>query len=335
MSKKIAVVLLNLGGPQNLGQVKEFLFSLFYDKYILNYPNPIRWLLAFIISTARKKKSQKIYQFLGGKSPIVDETKKQAEELQTILNKEKENKYKVFICMRHSAPGIHNLEKEIKEWQPQEIIGIPLYPQLSYTTTHSAINSIKNKFKNIKFIGCFYNEPLFIKSQVKLIRQAIDKSEIKNSIIIFSAHGLPVKIIEKGDPYQSQVEKTVELVVHQLPKIKYIITYQSKIGKTKWLEPSTDQKIKETCKKKLDIILFPISFVSENSKTLVELDIEYAKIAEKQNVKYFRVQTVRIEKEFIECLKSLVLIALKQNKQITSATGERTCDKKFKQCLCN
>lgn len=333
---KIAVVLLNLGGPQSLKDVRKFLFNLFYDKQILRLPNPFRWLLAHIISIAREKKAQNIYKLLGGKSPIIEETLKQAEELQKTLKNEKE-KYKIFTCMKHSQPNINDLKEKIKEFNPNKIIGLPLYPQFSCTTTFSAIQEIKNTFKNIetKFIGCFFNEPNFIKSQVKLINEAINQTNIEKSIVIFSAHSLPVKIIEQGDPYQFQIEETVKLIVEKLPKINYVIAYQSKIGPVEWLKPSTEDEIKKATNKNQDIVLVPISFVSEHSETLVELDIEYAEIVKNKGIKYVRVPTTRIHKDFIESLKQLVLNANKQEKQITSAIDKRICDQKFKYCLCN
>lgn len=333
---KIAVVLLNLGGPQSLGGVRKFLFNLFYDKQILRLPNPFRWILAHIISIARRQKAQSIYKLLGGKSPIVEETLKQAEKLQKALENQ-QSEYKVFICMKHSEPNINDLKQKIKEFNPDKMIGLPLYPQFSCTTTFSAINEIKDTFKNIetKFIGCFFNEPNFIESQIKLINEAISQINIEKSIVIFSAHSLPVKIIEQGDPYQFQVEETVKLILEKLPKINYVIAYQSKLGPVEWLKPSTEDEITKAAEKSQDIVLVPISFVSEHSETLVELDIEYAEIVKGKNIKYVRVPTTRTHEDFIQSLKQLVLNASKQEKQISSATGKRICDQKFKYCLCN
>ena len=336
MEIKTAVILLNLGGPQNLKQVKPFLFSLFYDKTILNMPKPIRWIVAKLISSLRNKKAKNIYSLMGGKSPIIDETNKQAIALQKELDKEK---YKVFICMRHSEPNIDELQKQIKNYKPDQIIGIPLYPQFSYTTTHSAIEQIKEKFKDIKlkFIGCFYTCPKYIKTQVDLIKEAIKNNnvELNKAILLFSAHSLPIRIIEEGDPYQSQIQKTVDLITQQLPKqLEYKITYQSKVGPIKWLEPKTEDEIEKACKQEKEIVIVPISFVSEHSETLVELDIEYAEIAQKSNTKYVRVKTVGTEKDFISCLKDLVESCTNNEHQITSQQKTRLCDEKFKYCSC-
>jgi ferrochelatase len=335
MEIKTAIVLLNLGGPQSLDEVEKFLFSLFYDKTILNMPDPIRWLLAKIISKTRKNKAKNIYSLLGGKSPILDETNKQAEELQHELDKNNKN-FKVFVCMRHAKPDINDLELQIKDYNPAQIIGIPLYPQFSYTTTHSAIEQIKSRFKNIKtkFIGCFYSAPEFIEAQVDLIKKALLQTELNKTIILFSAHSLPVKIIERGDPYQSQVEKTVAMVMQHLPNVEYKITYQSRVGPVKWLEPNTETEIHIACDQNKQIILVPISFVSEHSETLVELDIEYGQIARDKNIKYVRVPTVRTDKKFIDCLKSIIEKSLQQNKDITSAEGKKLCEDKWGYCPC-
>lgn len=336
MAVKTAVVLLNLGGPGNLDQVKPFLFSLFYDKTILNIPNPFRWIMAKIISNLRHKKAKKIYSLIGGKSPIVEETIKQAKLLEKELRGEK--KFKVFICMRHSYPNINHLEKQIENYKPDKIIAIPLYPQFSYTTTHSAIEQIKQKFKtiNCKFIGCFYSCPEFIQAQTDLIIKTIKNNniDINNAIILFSAHSLPIKIIQQGDPYQWQTEQTVQLIINKLPKIEYKITYQSKVGPIKWLEPKTEDQIQLACQENKQIIIVPISFVSEHSETLVELDIEYAKIAQKNNIKYVRVPTLQDQPKFISCLKQLVENCLTQDQDISSDKGIRLCDKKFKYCVC-
>jgi ferrochelatase len=335
MEVKTAVVLLNLGGPQSLNQVQKFLFSLFYDKTIINLPNPLRWIIAKIISITRTKKAKDIYSLLGGRSPIVEETNKQAEELQKELEKISSN-LKVFVCMRHSEPNIDRLDKNIRLYKPDQIVAIPLYPQFSYTTTHSAVEQIKERFIDIKtkFIGCFYSHPDFIDAQVDLINEALSQVDLNQTILLFSAHGLPISIIKAGDPYQSQIEKTVEMIINKLPKVDYKITYQSRVGPVKWLEPNTEHEILHACNNNKQIVIVPISFVSEHSETLVELDIEYAEIAKKNNTKYVRVPTVRANKKFISCLRSIIETSIQTEKVVTSSEEKRLCDPKFKYCIC-
>jgi ferrochelatase len=331
MAIKTAVILLNLGGPQSLSQVKGFLFNLFYDKTILNIPNPLRYLIAKIISITRNKKAQKIYSLLGGRSPILAETIAQAQALQDQLDQEN---FKVFVCMRHANPNIDDLEKEITKYNPEQIIAIPLYPQFSYTTTHSAVEQIKERFKTIKtkFIGCFYSSKQFIDGQVELIQQALKEVDKSKTTILFSAHSLPKKIIINGDPYQHQIEETVALIMKQIDGVNYKITYQSKVGPVEWIGPNTEDVIIDLANKKEQIVIVPISFVSEHSETLVELDIDYAKLA--ANTKYVRVPALRTNKKFIACLKELVEQSIVQEKQITSNQGIRLCDSKFKYCIC-
>lgn len=328
---KTAVVLMNLGGPQSLNKVEEFLFSLFYDKTIINLPNPVRWLIAKTVSKLRKNKARGIYSLMGGKSPILEQTIAQKEALQQILGNEK---FTVMVCMRHSEPGILKLVEEIRQKNIKEILCIPLYPQFSYTTTHSAIEQIKNHCQGIKFkaIGCFYSSAEFIASQVELIKESLTQTIPANTVLVFSAHSLPEKIIKSGDPYQSQVEKTVKMIMQHFDGLEHIICYQSKIGPVKWLEPNTEHVIKRLNEEKKDIVVIPISFVSEHSETLVELDIEYAELAYQS--KYIRVPTLQTNQVFINCLKNLVHKMQNQEKQITSAEGIRICDNKFNYCIC-
>jgi ferrochelatase len=319
--KKIAVVLFNLGGPSSLKGVFPFLFRLFYDRAILDFPNPFRFCLALLISTLRKKKAQNIYKLMGGKSPILENTESQAQALQKLLlgsyNAE------VFVCMSYSKPMISDVFKSLKEFNPEKVVLLPLYPHYSKTTTGSSLakwyqlSFVKNLTFPTSEICCYFENDDFIKSHQKLIGEALKKvdSTFSNKIrVLFSAHSLPQKVIDSGDPYQKQTEITASKIMGDFKDIDYQVCYQSKVGPTKWLQPSTESALQKASKDGYGVVVVPISFVSEHSETLVELDIDYAKLANQIGLPfYIRVPTLSCEPSFIGLLKKLVDNALDEN----------------------
>lgn len=342
-NKKTAIVLMNLGGPKNLDEVKSFLFNLFYDKAIIRLPNPFRWLIAKIISSRREETAKEIYSKIGGKSPILEKTIEQAQCLEKELNSDKNKKFKVFISMRYTSPRSSEIISEISKYDPNEVILLPLYPQFSTTTTGSSINDIMEQLDKVKLrektkaICCYHANEKFIESHVKKINLALDKMTNKNFRILFSAHGLPEKIIKGGDPYQWQIEQTVSNIISHLnlKDLDYKITYQSRVGPMKWLEPYTEKEIEEACKENKTIIIVPIAFVSEHSETLVELDLEYAEIAHKYNIEYIRVETLGVCEIFISGLADIVKNFIEQQNLIVSSEKRtKICPEKFKDCIC-
>lgn len=338
--KRTAVILLNLGGPSSLREVKGFLFRLFYDKAIIRLPNPLRWIIAKIISTRREKTAKEIYARMGGSSPILSETIHQKTALLEALNNKDIG---VFISMRYSEPFSQNAVKKMQEFGPDQVILLPLYPQFSTTTSASSIEDITKEIKKtgfqgpVKAIGCHFTDSNFIKSHIALIKETLKKVKSKKYRILFSAHSLPEKIIKDGDPYQWQIEQTVEKVVKGL-KIKdldYKITYQSKVTPVKWLEPDTEKEISKAVQEKLGLIVVPIAFVSEHSETLVELDIEYREIADKKNIEYHRVPALGVEKNYIKGLADLIESFSKDEKSlVTSNKMSRICPSNFDKCIC-
>ena len=343
MSKK-AVILMNLGGPENLAQVKSFLFNLFYDKAIIDLPNPFRYFFAKIISSCRNKKAQNIYAQIGGKSPILEFTKAQAQRLEKKINSNQpEVDFKVFVCMRYSEPSSDQVVKEIMQGGYGEILLIPLYPQFSTTTTESSYHSIISKIPNsysgkIKLLCCYPKEKLFIDAHVDLIKKTLKESNGKNLRLLFSAHGLPEKIIKKGDPYQWQVEQTCEEIVKRLPEFDHRICYQSKVGPLKWTGPSTKLAIEEAAKDGVGVVMIPVAFVSEHSETLVELDIEYKDFAKEIGIEsYFRVPALGINEFFIDALSELCIKLSDKPVQykytLTNLGNKRFCPEEFCRCI--
>ncbi|MGN7678815.1 MAG: ferrochelatase [Anaplasma sp.] len=314
MARKVAVVLLNLGGPGSLDEVEEFLFSLFSDRYVIRLPQPLRALVAMLISKLRARSAREIYALMGGKSTILEETERQASALEKRLSNDVDTCYRVFTCMRHAEPKSGTVLNMVHDYQPEKVVLLPLYPQYSSTTTLSAIQDWYDgarrahyKF-NTDVVCCYHSHADFIASHCKLLLHEYSKALVvhANPRVLFSAHGLPVHIVEEGDPYQQHVQQTVRLIVEGLgmPNLDYLICYQSKVGHVRWLEPSTKSAILQAQDDGVPVVVVPISFVSEHSETLVELDIEYAALM-KQKGWYFRVPALGTDELFISCLDSL------------------------------
>jgi ferrochelatase len=347
--KKTAVILFNLGGPDKLESVEPFLFNLFNDKAIIGLPQPFRFLLAKFISKRRVKKAQKIYQQIGGKSPLLDTTIAQADALEKELSFS--GNFKVFVAMRYFHPFSEEVIKKVKEYDPSQVILLPLYPQFSSTTSESSIQDFLKKSLSdlkqatIKIVCCYPSEVEFIRSHSLLIKQTIAKT-YKNNLsdfrFLFSAHGLPQKLINDGDPYVFQVEKTTKEILKNMAEIlekpeseiDFKICYQSKVGPLEWTGPSLDQEIKKVALDKKIPVIIPVAFVSDHSETLVELDIDYKNMAQKLGVEdYLRVPALNVEGHFI---KSLVQICKAvDGNDATIFSGQKTariCPKNFKFC---
>ena len=339
---KKAVILFNLGGPDKLENVEPFLFNLFNDPAILNLPTIFRYPLAKLISNRRAPTAKKIYQELGGSSPILKLTEDQSKSLEIKLNNDdKSSEYKCFVVMRCWHPRAEAVIKIVKKYDPDEVILMPLYPQYSAATTGSSIKEWefickKNNFKKkTSTICCYPTDSNFILAHKNEILKKI--SNLKNYKLIFSAHGLPEKNIKKGDPYQWQVEQSVNKIIESL-KIKnldWILSYQSRVGPLKWIGPSTDDIIVKNSILGKHIVLVPIAFVSEHSETLVELDIEYKELAEKNGCKnYTRVPALGINRDFIKAMSELIIKKNNYNFDGKLFPPKTRCPKYFKKCPC-
>jgi len=339
---KKAIILFNLGGPDNLENVEPFLFNLFNDPAILNVPKLIRYPLAKFISNKRAPIARKIYQEIGGSSPILKLTKDQANSLENSLNSKQTNtEYKVFIAMRCWHPRASETMQEVKKFNPDEIILLPLYPQYSAATSGSSFlewEDLANKNNlNIKTktICCYPEDKNFIKAHSKLIIEKI--RNLKNFILIFSAHGLPEKNIKKGDPYQWQIEQSVKRIMTEIndANINYILSYQSRVGPLKWIGPSTEEVVVKNSKLNKHLVIVPIAFVSEHSETLVELDIEYKKLAKKNGcTNYSRIEALGVNENFIDGLSDLILN--KEDYKLTDSLypPKNRCPSNFRKCPC-
>ena len=339
---KKAIVLFNLGGPDKLENVEPFLFNLFNDPAILNLPAFFRYPLAKIISKRRAPIAKKIYQELGGSSPILKLTEDQSRALELKLNNDDDlSEYKCFVVMRCWNPRAEDVIEHVKNYDPDEVILLPLYPQYSAATSGSSIKEWKyickkNNFKTkTSTICCYPTDVNFISAHKNEIIKKIDN--LKNYKLIFSAHGLPEKNIKKGDPYQWQVEQSVNKIVEflKIENLDWILSYQSRVGPLKWIGPSTEDVIIENSKIGKHIVLVPIAFVSEHSETLVELDIEYKELADKNGCKnYTRVPALGTNKDFIKAMSELIIKKENHNFDGKLFPPQIHCPNNFKKCPC-
>lgn len=320
-ARRIAVVLFNLGGPDNQAAVQPFLFNLFNDPSIITLPNPFRFLLAKLIASRRAPVARHVYQQMGGGSPILPNTEAQARALETALASE--GTVRCFIAMRYWHPFTEDTAQAVKEWAADEIVLLPLYPQFSTTTTASSFRVWHQAARKIGLttpqheIRAYPTEAGFITALAEITAAAIATARTAAPTatlqVIFSAHGLPQKIVDAGDPYVGEIEATVAATVAKLalPRSDWILAYQSRVGPLKWVGPATDDTITQAAQAKKAIVVVPVAFVSEHSETLVELDLEYGELAHKNGAAtYTRAPTVSLHPAFIQGLADLVRTSL-------------------------
>jgi protoporphyrin/coproporphyrin ferrochelatase len=312
MAEKVYIVLSNLGGPNKKGEVRPFLFNLFYDKHIIPIPKFPRFCLAHLISFFRAGKSQKEYDKMGGFSPILQNTQKQAQLLQSALGED----FEVLTAMSYSYPFMEDVFRKIPK-NAKKVILLPLYPQYSITTTQSSASKFcrtANQFmiREIDVVTNFYqNIKYIISCSGKIqnaIRQIVDTS--KKTVVLFSAHGIPKDFITKmNDPYQEQINKTAELITNNLKakglNFESMVCFQSRVGPKEWLKPYIQDVLPKYTG--WNVVVFPVAFVSEHLETLVELDHQYKELAQECGVaQYVRAQTPSECPLFIEALKDEV-----------------------------
>lgn len=334
---RTAVVLFNLGGPDSPEAVQPFLFNLFNDRAIIGLPQPLRWLVAALIARRRAPVARAIYDRIGGASPLLANTEAQARALEAALGEG----FRVFIAMRYWQPRAEEAARAVKAWRPEEIVLLPLYPQASTTTTQSSLADWRRAAAAAglrvpeRAVCCYPVEAGFIGALVEEIRPTLAQWPAgERKRVLFSAHGLPQKIVASGDPYQWQVERTAAALAAalELPGLDSVVCYQSRVGPLAWIGPGTDAEIRRAGREGVGLIVVPVAFVSEHSETLVELDIEYRHLADGAGVpRYHRVATVGAAPSFIAGLARLVHAA---RPGPCPASGVRLCPDAFSRCLC-
>ena len=313
---KIAIILFNLGGPDSLDAVQPFLRNLFGDPAILSLPAWIRRPLASFLASRRTEKARGIYAKIGGSSPILGQTEAQARALEAALGQGdgSEHEWRGYVCMRYWHPMTEAVVRSVKRFAPDRIVLLPLYPQFSTTTTASSFkawNDAATFTVPTKSIESYPTEPGFIAASVDLVKKGLADAGSGPRRVLFSAHGLPERVIKAGDPYQAQVERTAKAIAGQLGEVDWSICYQSRVGPLKWIGPSTDAEIRRAGADRVGVVVYPLAFVSEHSETLVELDIDYRRLALEVGIPtYIRVPTVGTHPLFTEGLARLVRDAL-------------------------
>ena len=339
MSRKIAVVLFNLGGPDKPSSVRPFLKNLFRDPAIIRAPLPIRWLLARLISRTRAPAVIKNYAMMdaGGGSPLLRETEAQSAALQAELSKSLPgDEVKCFIAMRYWHPFTEKVAADVKKWGADEVVLLPLYPQFSTTTTGSSLAAWNAAFKGVaRTVCCYPFEENFVSAHVDRIIEAHRAAGAPEQVtLLLSAHGLPEKVVKDGDPYQWQCEALAEMIAGRLPAHWEVIQcYQSRVGPMKWIGPSTEDEIRRTARAGKHILVAPIAFVSEHIETLVELGEEYRLVAEAAGAaSYTRVAALGTHPGFIQTLAGETLAALGMKAAMRSCAGGRLCPSDLTGC---
>ena len=320
---RVGVLLLNLGGPDQLDDVRPFLFNLFSDPEIIRLP--FTWLqkpLAWLISTSRAQKSQENYKTIGGGSPLRRITEEQAQALQEVLRRKGEDAH-VYIGMRYWHPFTEEAITRIQRDGIDRLVILPLYPQFSISTSGSSFRLLERLWQedpslskiDYTVIPSWYKRPGYLQAMAQLIAQQLDQFSDPNKVhIFFSAHGVPVSYVEEaGDPYQQEIEECTALIMQTLNRPNpYTLAYQSRVGPVEWLKPYTEEAIPELAAQGVeDLLVVPISFVSEHIETLQEIDIEYRELAEESGIHNFqRVPALNTHPVFIDDLADLVVSAL-------------------------
>lgn len=315
--RKLAVVLFNLGGPDGPAAVQPFLFNLFNDPAIIGLPGFVRTPLAALISKRRAPEAQKNYDLMGGGSPLLPETEAQARALEAALAKARPDlEARCFIAMRYWKPFSEDAARAVEAFAPDEIVLLPLYPQFSTTTTGSSLKAWRETYKGpgrSRAVCCYPDADGLIAAHADRIAATwAAAGKPANVRLLFSAHGLPEKVIKAGDPYQAQIEATAAAVAARLPELSdWQVCYQSRVGPMKWIGPATPDAIAKAGADGKGVLIVPIAFVSEHVETLVELDHEYAELAVKLGVApYLRVPALGVETAFVAELADLAIKAL-------------------------
>jgi ferrochelatase len=326
--ERVGVLLFNLGGPDTLDDVRPFLFNLFADPDIIRLPwRGMQKPLAWLISTQRYKKSRGYYEKIGGGSPLRKITEEQARALESALAS-RNISARAYVGMRYWNPLIEEALEQIRRDQITHLVVLPLYPQFSVSTTGSSLNWMKaldgksiNKLPRTSVICSWEDDPNYIAAMAASVSEMLARfpdQDPARAHILFSAHSIPVRYIKEGDPYLDQTKRTVELIMERLGVNRpHTLSFQSKVGPVEWLTPATDATIRKLASEGISqLLLVPVSFVSEHSETLYEMDILYGDLAREAGIAhYLRVPTMNCRADFIDALANLVERAIALDSQ--------------------
>lgn len=314
MSEKKAVILLQMGGPDSLEAVEPFLLNLFSDREIIKIgPSWLQPLIARLIVKKRKSHVEENYSLIGGKSPLRELTEAQAKNLEKALG----GNYRCFVAMRYWRPSTLEALAEIRRAGISDVTALSLYPHYSRATTGSSIKELKRLLSessvefSVRYIDSFYNNSGYIDALEEKIKEGLETFHpLADVELLFSAHSLPQSFIAEGDPYLEQIKESVRLVMERF-SVPYHLAFQSRAGPVKWLEPSTDDMLKNLAAGGVkNLLVVPLSFVSDHIETLHEIDIEYSKKAWDLGIaKFERMPSLNSSPKFIESLAKMVRVA--------------------------
>ncbi len=335
--RKLAVVVFNLGGPDSPEAIRPFLLNLFSDPAILRIPNPLRWIAARVITARRTATTLGIYEKVGGGSTILPATIQQAEALKQEI-RETAEQVEVFVFMRYWHPFVKDTVSRIVRFDPGRIVLLPLYPQFSTTTTGTSIKAFREEARKQGLaapqdvVCCYPAHHGFLNATATNIRKLLDEARQHGPPrLLLSAHALPQRTINAGDPYQWQVELTSAAIVETLgiTGLDWVTCYQSRVGPVQWIGPSTEDEVRRAGADGRPVVVAPIAFVSEHVETLVEIDMELRHVADETGVPFFtRCPTVAVDCGFIRGLGDLVRAAI-GNAGVASDIGARRCPMRF------
>lgn len=307
MDKRLGVLLMNMGGPRDVGEIPGYLYRIFTDVYIMKIPFFFRYPLARLIVCLRKKKVVERYNLIGGKSPLDEETAAQARELEKVLG------IPVSYAMRYIDPSVETAQQELIGRGVEHVFLIPLYPQQSNSTTLTAMVHFEEHLKpglTFHTIGFHYDFPGYIDVMSELLQESLKEvdQDLKTTVV-FVAHSIPLKQKAEGDPYVEQVEATVSSIMEKVkPPFPHVLAYQSKVGPVKWQGPSLEEALKSLKGEGVEqVVVQPVSFVCENLETLFDLDIQFKEQCEESGIKHFsRVPAPGTHPLYIKALAGLV-----------------------------
>ncbi|MCB2108226.1 MAG: ferrochelatase [Rhodobacteraceae bacterium] len=341
--KRRAIIICNLGGPDRPESVRPFLFNLFSDRNILPLPAWLRIPLAAFISTMRAPYTRKMYERLGGRSILIEQTEAQARAIEAVAAARGQD-VKVMIAMRYWHPLAAETIAALEEFAPEEIVVMPLYPQFSATTTATILEQLRTAAKQrgltakISTICCYPRLDGFVAATARMIAPQLAKLTASGhkARLLLSAHGLPKKLIARGDPYQWQVEQTAAAIADALKSsvndLDWQVCYQSRLGPVMWLGPSVEEELERAGRDKVGVVIAPIAFVSEHLETVVELDEAMKEFASQHGVPaYERAAAVGIAPEFIDAICDLAEQAA-GGEHVHCHGGVRLCPREFGLC---
>jgi protoporphyrin/coproporphyrin ferrochelatase len=317
-ARRVGIVLFQLGGPDTLEAIEPFLYNLFCDPDIIDFPFARigRKPLAKLISTTRARKVQHHYATIGGGSPIRKHTERQARALEDEL-RDQGIDAQCFVAMRYWHPFTHEAVAQLRAADCDEIVLLPLYPQYSSTTTGSSLNEWRRLFpgtKSAHAVETFYRHPAYLDAVIEKVNQALARfADPSRPDIVFSAHSVPMSVIEKGDPYQRQIEETVQLLMQRGAwRNPHRLCYQSKVGASRWLQPSLHHTLRTLSVEKVrEVCVVPVAFVSDHVETLGEIDHEARHMAQQLGITQFEMsEGLNDSPKFIRALAQIVKQAL-------------------------